>query len=138
VPGLGLLSVSLLSVQRRTSSPVVPEQVEKPREPVAQVQPTKQSRGQRGRPPGSTNRHRREVALSPSRRFIQEPIKSLLQQSGDAFKVVSFMFDGALGHNEAWQMVRPVGLHLVSKLRHNAALYFPYAGPYCGRGPRRT
>ena len=34
-------------------------------------------------------------------------------------------------------MVRQVGLHLISKLRYNSALYFPYEGPYCGRGPRR-
>ena len=137
MPGLCFLSLSLLSVKRRTSYPVVTEQVEKPRETVAQVQPTKKSRGQRGRPPGSKNRNRREVELSPSLRFIQEPSKSLLQQIGDAFKVVYFIFAGELGHNDAWQMVRQVGLHLVSKLRYNSALYFPYAGPYCGRGPRR-
>ena len=70
-------------------------------------------------------------------RFIQEHIKRLLQQIGDAFKVVYFIFDGELGHNDAMQMVRQVGLHLVSKLRHNSALYFPYDGPYAGRGPRR-
>jgi len=137
VPGLCFLSLSLLSVKRRTSYPVVTEQVEKPCETAAQVQPTKKSRGQRGRPPGSKNRNRREVELSPSLRFIQEHIKSLLQQIGDAFKVVYFIFDGELGHNDALQMVRQVGLHLVSKLRYNSALYFPYAGPYCGRGPRR-
>ena len=34
-------------------------------------------------------------------------------------------------------MVRQVGLHLISKLRYNSALYFPSDGPYCGRGPRR-
>jgi putative transposase len=52
-------------------------------------------------------------------------------------KVVYFIFDGELGHNDAMQMVRQVGLHLVSKLRYNSALYFPYDGPYAGRGPRR-
>jgi putative transposase len=77
------------------------------------------------------------VELSPSLHFIQHHIKRLLQQIGDAFKVVYFIFDGELGHNDAMQMVRQVGLHLVSKLRHNSALYFPYAGPYAGRGPRR-
>ena len=35
------------------------------------------------------------------------------------------------------QMVRQVGLHLISKLRYNSALYLPYDGPYSGRGPRR-
>ena len=28
-------------------------------------------------------------------------------------------------------------MHLISKLRGDAALYFPYTGPYAGRGPRR-
>ena len=69
---------------------------------------------------------------------IQEHIKRWLQQIGEAFKVVYCIFDGELGHNDAMPMVRQVGLHLVSKLRHNSALYFPYAGPYAGRGPRRT
>jgi putative transposase len=137
VPGLCFLSLSLLSVKRRTSYPVLTEQVEKVCEAAAQAQSTKKSRGQRGRPQGSKNRNRREVALSPSLRFIQEHIQSLLKQIGDAFKVVYFIFDGELGHNDAMQMVRQVGLHLVSKLRHNSALYFPYAGPYAGRGPYR-
>ena len=137
VPGLCFLSLSLLSVKRRTSYPVVTEQVEKACEAAAQAPPTKKSSGQRGRPKGSKNRNRREVELSPSLRFIQEHIKRLLQQIGDAFKVVYFIFDGELGHNDAMQMVRQVGLHLVSKLRYNSALYFPYDGPYAGRGPRR-
>jgi hypothetical protein len=77
------------------------------------------------------------VEISPSLGFIQEHIKRLLEQIGDAFKVVYFIFDGELGHNDAMQMVRQVGLHLVSKLRYNSALYFPYDGPYSGRGPRR-
>jgi len=137
VPGLCFLSLSLLSVKRRTSYPVVTEQVEKACEAAAQAQPTKKSSGPRGRPKGSKNRNRREVELSPSLRFIQEHIKRLLQQIGDAFKVVYFIFDGELGHNDAMQMVSQVGLHLVSKLRYNSALYFLYAGPYAGRGPRR-
>jgi putative transposase len=48
-----------------------------------------------------------------------------------------FLFDGEFGHNDALQMVRQLGLHLVSKLRYNSALYLPYEGPYSGRGPRR-
>lgn len=137
VPGLCFLRLSLLSVTRRTSSPVVPEQVEKACEAAAQAQPTKKSSGQRGRPKGSKNRHRREVELSPSLRFLQEHIKRLLQQIGAAFKVVYVIFDGELGHNDAMHMVRQVGRPLVAKLRYTSALYFLYAGPYAGRGPRR-
>lgn len=137
VPGLCFLSLSLLSVKRRTSYPVVTEQVEKACETKAQAQPTQKTSGPRGRPKGSKNRNRREVTLSPALCFIQGHIKRLLQQIGEAFKVVYFVFDGELGHNDALQMVRQVGLHLVSKLRCNSALYFPDAGPYAGRGPHR-
>jgi len=137
VPGLCFLSVSLLSVKRRTSSPVMTEPVEKPSDAVGQEPPTTKARGRRGRPQGSKNRNRRAVELSPSLRFIQEHIKRLLAQISDAFKVVYFLFDGEFGHNDAMQMVRQVGLHLISKLRYNSALYFPYDGPYWGRGPRR-
>jgi putative transposase len=34
-------------------------------------------------------------------------------------------------------MVRQCGLHLISKLRYDAALYLPYEGPYRGKGRRR-
>ena len=137
VPGLCLLSLSLLSVKRRPSSPVVTAQVEKPCETSGQTPPKKQTGGSRGRPKGSKNRHRREVTLSPSLCFIQAHIQRLLEQIGEAFKVVYFIFDGEFGHNDALQMVRQVGLHLISKLRYTSALYLPYDGPYSGRGPRR-
>ena len=139
VPGLCFLSLSLLSVKHRTSYPVVTEQVDKALERSAQAAPKKKKKsgGSRGRPKGSKNRNRREVDLSPSLRFIQQHIKRLLEQIGDTFKVVYFIFDGELGHNDALQMVRQVDLHLISKLRQNSALYLPYDGPYSGRGPRR-
>lgn len=135
VPGLCFLSLSLISVKRRTSYPALTEQVEKA--PVTQTPSKKKSGGQRGRPQGSKNRNRREVDFSPSLRCIQGHLARFLQQIGTHLKVVYFLFDGALGHNDAVQMVRQVGLHLVSKLRDNAALYFPHEGPYLGRGPRR-
>ena len=60
VPGLCFLSLSLISAKRRTSYPAFTEQVEKA--PVAQKQPKKKFPAQRGRPKGSKNRHRRDVA----------------------------------------------------------------------------
>src|SRR4029450_301356 len=42
-----------------------------------------------------------------------------------------------LGNPPALQMARQCNLHLISKLRCDAALYFPYVGPYAGRGPHR-
>jgi hypothetical protein len=139
VPGLCFLSLSLLSVKHRTSYPVVTEQVDKLLSVPVQATSKKKkpSGGARGRPKGSKNRNRREVDLSPSLCFIQRHIKQLLEQIGDTFKVVYFIFDGEFSHNDALQMVRQVDLHLISKLRYNSALYLPYDGPYSGRGSRR-
>ena len=75
--------------------------------------------------------------MSPYLRFVQETIKRLLQLIGDHVKVMYFVFDGAFGHNDALQMVRKLGLQMISKLRHDAALYVPYEGPYAGRGQRK-
>jgi putative transposase len=47
------------------------------------------------------------------------------------------VLDGHFGHHNALQMARQHHLHLISKLRCDAALYFPYTGPYAGRGPHR-
>jgi len=51
VPGLCCLSLSLIRVKRRTSSPALIDQVEKA--PVAQTPPKKTATGSRGRPKGS-------------------------------------------------------------------------------------
>ena len=47
------------------------------------------------------------------------------------------MYDGALGNNAGLQGVTQTGLHLISKLRHDSKLYFPFAGEYSGKGRRR-
>jgi len=47
------------------------------------------------------------------------------------------LLDGHFGHTNARQMARQANLHLLSKLRCDAALYVPYTGPYVGRGPLR-
>ena len=64
-------------------------------------------------------------------------LKSLLQRIGNTLSLTYVVLDGAFGTNYALQMVRRCGMHLISKLQCNSALYFQYAGPYGGRGPRR-
>jgi putative transposase len=137
VRGLGFLSVSLISVKHRTSYPVMLEQLDPQHLATPAEVAKKKSQGKRGRPKGSKNQQRRDVTLSPYLRFVQETTKRLLQLIGAQLQVMYFVFDGAFGHNDALQMVRQLGLHLISKLRYDAALYFPYDGPYAGRGKRK-
>jgi len=47
------------------------------------------------------------------------------------------VLDGHFGNHHAVELARQSQLHLISKLRYDAALYFPYTGPYAGRGPHR-
>ena len=109
VPGLCFLSLSLMSVKRRTSYPVMMEQHTK-RHPEEPHEVCKQkSLRKRGRPKGSKNQHRREVTLSPYLGCVQETIKRFLKVIGDHLTVMYFVFDGAFGHNNALHMVRQLG-----------------------------
>jgi putative transposase len=137
VPGLCFLSVSLISVQRRCSYPLRLEPVVKEAAASCPKAPQAARRKARGRPPGSGNRNRREVSLSAYLVFMQELIGQVLTLLGQELKVRYWVFDGALGHNQAVQMAQRLGLALISKLRHNSALYLPYEGPYSGQGRRR-
>jgi putative transposase len=137
VPGLCFLSLSLISVKRRCSYPVMMEQVVKEKGQGCPKAVKAACPGKRGRPKGRRNRNRREVHLSAYLRFVQGVIKQMLALLSAHINIVYMVFDGAFGHHDAVQMVRQMGLHLISKLRHDAALSFPYEGPYTGRGRRR-
>jgi putative transposase len=147
VPGLSFLSLSLISVGARKSYPVLTEQVVK-EAPTEEQYPSKEANQSgskkkgakkkgRGRPKGSRNRNRREMELSPFLRFLQQALQRLLALIGTDLSIVYLVYDGALGNNAGLQMVRQCGLHLISKLRYDAALYLPYEGPYRGKGRRR-
>jgi putative transposase len=141
VPGLSFFSLSLISVKERTSYPVMMEQVvkeeeEKPDKKKSGKKVKKQAK-KRGRPKGSKNKNRRDVELKPYLVHIQTMLKKLLTLIGRDLKVIYCVMDGAFGHNNALQMVRQCSLHLISKLRCDAALYFPYEGPQKKRGANK-
>jgi putative transposase len=134
VPGLSFFTLSLISVKARTSYPVMMEQMLKEKEPEEQLdkkKPEKKGKKQarkRGRPKGSQNKNRREVVLKPYLVHIQTMLKKLLALIGLDLNLVYWVMDGAFGNNKALQLVRQCSLHLISKVRCDAALYFPYAG----------
>jgi putative transposase len=67
---------------------------------------------------------------------VKAMLEALLKRIGETLKPVYFVYDGAFGNNAAVQMTRQVGLHLISKLRNNSALYFQWDGVYSGKGRR--
>jgi hypothetical protein len=141
VPGLSFFSLSLLSVNNRTSYPVMMEQVvkeaeEKSDKPASGKKVKKQAK-KRGRPKGRKNKNRRDVELKPYLLHIQTMLKKLLALLGTELSVLYCVMDGAFGNNNALQMVQQCSLHLISKLRHDAALYFSYEGVQKKRGANK-
>ncbi len=139
VPGLSFFTLSLIGTQRRQSFPVLVRQMVRTTEEKAagQAKKTKESGEKRkmGRPKGSRNKAKAEVTLNPELLRIQEMVKSLLETMQGAIRLSYLVMDGHFGNHPAVHMVRACGLHLISKLRHDAALYMPYSGPKPKRGP---
>ena len=91
----------------------------------------------RGRPKGSRNRNKTQVVLSDTLKQIQTMVKALLARIQGLIRLRYLVLDGYFGHNSALQMSKQCGLHLISKLRSNTALYLPPMPPYAGRGRPR-
>lgn len=137
IPSLCHLCLSLTSVNDRVSYPVMTLPVKPPEKTRTAPPPEPQTKRGRGRPQGSRNHARCKVELTTAQQFLRDAIQSLLALLGTDLKLLYFVYDGALGHNAGVQLTRQCGLHLISKLRHDAALYFPHDGPYTGGGPRK-
>ena len=149
VSGLSFFTLSLVSIQQRHSFPVRIEQRILTEEEKKQRDEAKQKnkgasvnkyksqkntsqtghKNKGGRPKGSRNKNKTEVKLNPELLQIQGWIKALLKQLGAMLPVTYLLLDGHFGNNNALQMTRQLNLHLISKLRHDSALYLPYENP---------
>lgn len=90
-----------------------------------------------GRPKGSRTRPKTDRPLSPELQRIGAMIGTLQQRIAPVVPLTYLLLDGYFGHAAALQMARAQNLHLISKLRADAALFIPYTGPYAGRGPHQ-
>jgi putative transposase len=100
----------------------------------AVVQPSEKRK--RGRPKGSKNKSKQEVVLNAELVRIQTALKSLLETIGNYLSLVYVVMDGHFGNYPSAYMVRETGLHLISKMRSDAALYLPFEGEHKKRGPK--
>jgi putative transposase len=145
VPGLAFFTLSLVSTQQRRAFPLHVEQVvrsdaEKAATKAkadAKKQPPSTAKRRPGRPKGSKNKPKADGTCTPELLRITGMLDALLHLITGVVAVTYLVLDGHFGNHNALQMAQQKHLHLISKLRCDAALYFPYAGPYAGRGPRR-
>lgn len=139
--GLSLFTLSLVSIQQRRSFPIKIEQVIKSEsaktEPSTDQSTTASEKNKGGRPKGSKTKNKAQVSLSPELLMIQGMIQTLLQVLANFLPLTYLVLDGHFGNNHTAVMTRQVNLHLISKLRHDSALYLPYQNPdptrYCRR-----
>jgi putative transposase len=145
MPGVAFFSLALISTKTRRAFPLRLEQVVRSEEEKAaskakaaakKAKPLAAKR-KSGRPKGSKTKPKTEVSLSPELQRIQSMLQAQLQLIAGKVALTYLTLDGHFGNSPTLQMVRDCGLHLISKLRSDAALYFAYDGPYQGRGPRR-
>lgn len=139
IKSVALVALSLIDVESRSSYPIRVEQIIRP--PKEKVKETEEKEKvaprKPGGPKGSKNRNKQAVALSAELLRVQRLLKELLARINSLFSVRYLTLDGQFGNRPALQMVREVGLHLISKLRCDAALYLPFTDDYAGRGAPR-
>ena len=137
IRGLAFFAVSLVSVNERRSYPMLMEQIIRSEESSASKipqMPPKSPKAEPGRPKGSKNRNKTEVVLSDTLKHLESMLKTVLATIEGFIPIRYFLLDGYFGNNNTLQMVSACGLHLISKLRRDAALYLPPTAPYQGRG----
>jgi putative transposase len=145
VPGLAFFPLSLVSVQDRRAFPMRVEQVVRSdaeqaaskAKAEAKKRNTPHEKRRPGRPKGRPNTQKATVTLPPELVRIKAMLTALLQLIATVLSVTSLVLDGPFGNHNALSMGRQCGLHLIAKLRYDAALSLPSTGPYAGRGPRR-
>lgn len=148
VRGLAFFTLSLVSINERKSYPLLVEQVVRSEAEAAPPKSTvkrsksaksKPTSGKVGRPQGSKAKDKRVIEWTPELRRLERMGKSLLERITPLCLIRHLVLDGHFGNNNVTQMVRQsLDLHIISKLRNDAALYLRYDGAQQGMGaPKR-
>jgi len=132
INSVSFMAVALIDVHARCAYPLQVEQREPPALVEAPVEPP--IKRPRGRPKGSQNHVKPTPQLTPDLRLLQGMIRGITARIAP-LTVKHMVLDGHFGTYPATYAVRETGLHIISKLRHDAALYWPYTGPKPPRGP---
>ena len=144
IAGLSFFTFSLVNVREEQSYPMQTTQMVRSAEEKAaskakaeakKVKKTGEPK-KRGRPKGSKNKDKQEVVLNPELLRIQKALQSLLETVGTAIPLNYVALDGHFGNYPSAFMVRQENLHLISKLRSDAALYPAFEGEHRGPGPK--
>jgi putative transposase len=139
IAGVSFFTFSVIDVKERQSYPIQAVQMVKEKEENKKKGKEKSVKTEKrsvGRPKGSKNKKDKKPTLSPELLRIQPVLQAFLAILKGVLAVHYLVMDGHFGNYPSAWMVLQTGLHFVSKLRSDAALYEPFTGKYCGRGAR--
>ena len=146
VPSVAFFVLSLVSVKRRRSYPLLSRQVVRTAAERAAAgarrKPKKGARakpasGPRGRPRGSKKGAGVAAPLNAELLRVQGWVRLVVEVVRAVLGVRYLVLDGHYGNAGGYALARGAGLELISKLRHDAALYEPYVGPQAKCGAKR-
>jgi len=144
IPGLSFFALSLVNVGEEQSYPMQVTQIVKSAEEKAVSKAKAETKKVKemvekkkpGRPKGSKNKDKQEMALNPELLRIQKDLQTLLETVGTAIPLKYVALDGHFGNYPSAFMVRQANLHLISKMRSDAALYPAFEGKHSGSGAK--
>ena len=132
IASVSFMALSLIDVEARQSYPLYVEQImpaQKPSKPEKS-----EPKRKRGRPKGRKNYEKPEPTLKPLLCLFRDMLGKIELYLA-SLRVKHIVLDGKFGNYPSTWVVRQSGYHIISKMRHNAALYLPYDGTKPPRGP---
>ncbi len=123
----------MIDVKSRRAYPLLTKQLKQRRKKKESKDKVKRGRG---RPKGSKNKNSSKIRLTGLFRVVNWYLK-IVKKAVGLPQLRYFVYDGSFGNNAGVQAVRRVDLHLISKLKKNASLYFKFEGEQKSRGRKR-
>jgi putative transposase len=137
VSALAFFAFSVVNVQERQSYPIQVTQIVKDKEPTQSTTKPEQTPKEKrspGRPKGSKNKIGSAVVLNAELVRLQAMLQAVLRLLSGFLPIRYLVLDGHFGNYPSAEMTRQAQLHLISKLRSDAALFEPFTGKYQGLG----
>ncbi|WP_394793981.1 transposase [Armatimonas sp.] len=134
VPAVAFFALALVNVQKRQAYTLSAQQVVRTQQEKDEAKQKREDRKSKnnksseyikkaGRPKGSKNKNKEKITLNPELARILLWTQKLLALIGKKIALHYLVLDGHFGNHPSYQMTRQLGLHLISKMRHDAQLY---------------
>lgn len=132
IKSIQVLTFSLVDVDSRKAYPLFTKQLKQKRKSKT----VKSEKRGVGRPKGSKNKNSSSKRLTGLFRIVNWYARVIVKKL-ELPSLRYLVYDGAFGNNAGIQSARRVNLHLISKLKKNASLYFKFKGEQKVTGRKR-